>query len=258
MKRTHLLRTTVAAFGFATVLLPSPVLAIAFTVHADVGMNNIRWEVGAGSSLDWITDWELLASASCFDSVNGFAGDFQMAFGQPASVAVGADSGYSQASAQAVIDGTGIPGGLQASLDLTFAPGVTFASGFSTAMAYREFMISGGSGAVEATFSYDYLAHLIGDAPGWGADYRALLSISDGTTSYDLAAYDLLMDPMNATFGESLSQTFGLQYDTPYSITLSVDPDPHVPESGPGVLLTAVVLLFMGVFGSSGGKARLT
>jgi hypothetical protein len=181
--------------------------------------------------------------------VNGFYGDSQSAFGQPATASASANSGFSSASAQVSVDSLGHPLGLQASLDLTFAPGVAFTSGFSTAMAYREFTISGGSGSVNVLFGYDYLAHLIGDAPGWGADYRAILSISDGATTYDLQAYNLLGAPMNATFGDSLSRTLALQYDTPYSITLSVDPDKDpLPDSGPGVLFTALVLFSVCAF----------
>jgi hypothetical protein len=116
-------------------------------------------------------------------------------------------------------------------------------------MAYREFMISGGSGSVDVLFGYDYLAHLIGDAPGWGADYRAILSVSDGTTTYDLQAYSLLAAPMNASFTGPLENTFTLQYDTPYSITLSVDPDSKsVPDGGPGLALTGLGLLSLIAF----------
>jgi hypothetical protein len=218
--------------------------ARANTVHADVDMKNIRWTVGPGSTFNWISEWELLASASCFDSVNGFAGDSQTAEGQPATASAGANSGYSAADAQVSVDGSGAPWDLHASMDLTFDLGVSFASAFSTAMGYREFIISGGSGPVDATFGYDYVAHLVGDMPGWGADYRAVLSLSDGATTYDLNAYHLLMDPMNATFTETLSRTFTLQYETPYSITLSVDPDSKTPEGGPGMLFTWLALIF--------------
>lgn len=245
MKNTHLLQTALATLACATLSFPRAALGIAYTLHADVDMTNLRWDVVDGSSIDWLSDWELMASASSFDSVNGFAGDYQVDSGQPATAAASSDSGYSQAGAQVEVDSAGIPLGLRASLHLALEPGVTFASGFSTAMAYREFVISGGSGDAAVTFGYDYVAHLIGDISGWGADYRALLSISDGTTTYDLVASDLRMDPVNATFSNSLSKTFHLNAGTPYSITLSVDPDQQVPDGGPGVLLTALVLLLL-------------
>jgi len=256
MKTTHLLQNALATLCCATLSSPGPALAVPYSLHADVNMTNIRWDVGAGSSLIWLSDWELLASASSFDSVNGFAGNSQSAFGQPATASASANSGFSSASAQVSVNSAGNPLGLQASLGITFAPGVAFASGFSTAMAYREFRITGGSGAVNASFGYDYIAHLLGDAPGWGADYRALLSISDGTTTYDLQAYDLRSDPMSEEFSASLANTFTLEYDTPYSISLSVDPDSHSePDGGPGVFLTALVLFSLCTFPAIQRKA---
>src|SRR5262249_38687155 len=151
---------------------PNVVDAAPFT-HTDIQISNNRLAASAGT-INWLQDWELTASASSFDTVNGFSSGSQFATGQPATASASAVGAFSSASASAGVDSSGLLTSLQASSDVMFSSGV-FASSFATASAYRDFEIDGGSGLVNVNLGFDYLAHLVGDQPGAGSDFRAVL-----------------------------------------------------------------------------------
>jgi hypothetical protein len=221
-------------------LVPSRLLALP-SVHAEVQMSNVTWNPAAGT-LMWLTNWELTATALAFDSVNGFAGEAMSDFGDvlPVTLTANAAGGYSSAFAQVAVDGTGDVPSLQTSFDLTFPPGDPFVTAFTAASAYREFSLTGVTGPVNVAFSFDYAAHLQGNAPGYGADFRALLSISD---PMDVEIFKIAFDPMDELFSGTRIETLTLESGRPYSITLSVDNDRRVADSGPGLVLSAVLLL---------------
>ena len=246
----------IAALAFAGLLCPprgraNPIL------YTDVQMTAVQWAPASGT-LNWSSPWELEAAASVFDSQNGFANGYQSQIGQPATVAASAATPLVVAGSQAKVDATGNILSLQSSLYETILPGVTVTA-FSAATAYREFKITGGTGPVPVTFSFDYSAMFQGSADavnaGYGFDDLTSLRISDGVNQWDLTASDIVGASTDQQFGGTLSQSFTLEYDTPYSISLSKDTEP-APLPEPGTLQDLLVLVIILCAGSPVLKAR--
>jgi len=218
----------IAALMFAG-LLYAPRAQAQTTFSSDIQMTNAQLAPASGT-LDWSSPWQLEAAASIFDSQNGFTNSYQFQMGQPATVSASAATPLVAAASQAGVDAAGNILSLQASLSGNIPLGATFTA-FASATAYREFEITEGSGPVPVTFSFDYA--------GDGSGYLASLRISDGVNQWDLTASDAPGTP-DPPFGGTLSDTFDLDYDTPYSISLTVDDEPE-PSSlhllGLGIIL---------------------
>jgi hypothetical protein len=212
------------------------------TLGIDLQMTDVQWAPASGT-LDWTSPWELDAAAAVFDSQNGFNNGYQSQIGQPASVAASAATPLITAGSQAEVDATGTILSLQSSFSETVPPGVAVTA-FATATAYGEFEITGGTGPVPVTFSYDYSGQFqsTGDAvPGDAFNDLASLRISDGVNEWDLTTSDNVGGSTDGPFGGTLDQSFSLQYDTPYSITLVTDTE--TPEPGSLHLLALGILL---------------
>ena len=236
----------IAALVLAGLLSP-PRAQAQTTLDIDVQMTDVQWAPASGT-LDWTSPWQLEAAASVFDSQNGFTNGYQSQVGQPASVAASAATSLIAAGSQAEVDATGNIVSLESSLSETVPPGVALTA-FSSATAYRDFEITGGTGPVPVTFSYDYsgLFQSTADAvnTGYGFNYLASLSISDGVNEWDLTAGDNVGGSTDEPFGGTLNQSFTLQYDTPYSISLIKDTE-TTPEPG-SLDLLALGIAFFGV-----------
>jgi len=228
----------IGALVFSSILVPTEIMARS-SISSDVQLSNIHLSPGAGT-ISWLSDWQLQTSAGSFDTVHGFVGGGQSASGQPSSASTSAVGAYSSAFASASINGSGNPITVQAGSLVTYPHGV-FDSAFANAVAVRDFEIIGVTGLVPVSAGFDFLGHLIGDQLGKGADFRGLLSISDGTSTFDLTAYEKHSGLMNLTFSGSRNQTFSLQGGTAYSMTLSTDPD-NLPDAGPGIVMSALIL----------------
>lgn len=231
--------------GAILLMLATRAVALPFA-HADVAMSNIHWTPATGT-LVWTTDWELTATALAFDTVTGHIGESFFDFGPalPVTLAAHATGGFSSAAAEVAVDATGEVLSLTTSMDLTFPPGDPFVSAFPAASAYREFLLTGGTDAVDVTFSFDYLGHLRGDDPGHGVDFRALLSVAGAT---DLAVYRAGSGVFDEIVAGTATRTVSLQFNTPYSLVLSVDGNVSVPDGGPGTVLAGVIFLCPFVF----------
>jgi hypothetical protein len=245
MNRNCLPTLLIAALAFAGLLCPPRGRANTI-LSADVQMTGVQWAPASGT-LNWSSPWELEAAASVFDSQNGFAHGYQSQIGQPATVAASAATPLVVAGSQANVDATGNILSLQSSLSETITPGVAL-SAFSAATAYREFTITGGTGPVPVTFSFDYSGLFQGSADavnaGYGFDDLASLRISDGVNEWDLTASDILGDSTDQQFGGTLSQSFILDYYTPYAISLTKETEPSsVPEPGTLQDLLALVII---------------
>jgi hypothetical protein len=236
MKINCLSTVFVAALAFAG-LLCAPRARATSDVQISVQMTNVLWSPSAGT-LDWLSPWELEASASIFDSQNGFTNGYQSLSGQPAAVSVSIATPLTTAGSSAVVDVGGNIVFLQSLLSETITPGVAL-TGFSAATAYREFEITGGSGSALVDFGFGFSGLFQNPtAANHDMDYTALLRISDGVNQWDLTAYQELLAPGTQPFGGTLNQGFILQYNTPYSISLIKDTE-ITPEPQP-MLLAAI------------------
>lgn len=245
MKRNCLSIVFITALVLAT-MLSAPRAQADDTLHMDVQMTNVLWAPESGT-LNWLSPWEVEAAASIFDSQNGFTNGYQFQMGQPATVAASAATPLMAAGSGAEVDAAGNIVSLWSSLGETVSPGVTLTA-FSASTAYREFEITGGTGPVAVNFGFDYsgLFQSTADAvnAGYGLNYMASLRISDGVNQWEFMASDTLGTSTNQPFGGTLSESFTLQYDTPYSITLIKDgettPEPNiVPLLVLGIVLCA-------------------
>jgi len=225
-------------------MLSAPCARADITLATDLLITNVQW-AAANGTFDWTSPWELEASASIYDSQNGFTNGDQSQSGQPAAVAVNAVTPLMVAAAQAAVDLNGKVTFVESSLIQTNPPGVAITA-FSAATAYREFEIIGGTGPVSVAFSFDYSELFQGSADavsaGFGFNDLASLRISDGVNQWDLTTDDTLGASASQQSGGTLSQWFTLEYDTPYSISLVTDPEPS-PEPGSLPLLALGVLL---------------
>jgi hypothetical protein len=210
----------------------------------DVRMTNVHW-VPVSGTLEWQSPWELEAAASVFDSQHGFDDDYQIQFGQPAVAEATAATLFLGAGSRGEIDSVGDIVFLQSSLNATVLPGVAL-SAFSAATASREFTITGGTGPVDVTFSFDYLGVFQSTEAaanaGYGFDYLAGLRVSDGVNQWNLTAYDIVSGSTYDSFGGTLSDLFTLQYDTPYFLTLIKDSE--IPEPSAALVSTLAAGLF--------------
>ena len=230
------MKTTQRSFLQAVVfagMLSAPCARADITLSTALQMTNVQWAATSGT-FDWTSPWELEAAASIFDSQNGFTNGDQSQIGQPAAVAVNAATPLMVAAAQAAVDLNGNVTFVESSLIQTNPPGVAITA-FSAATADREFEIIGGTGPVPVTFSFDYSELFQGSADavsaGLGFDDLASLRISDGVNQWDLTTDDIMGASASQQSGGTLSQSFTLEYDTPYFISLITDPEP-TPEPG--------------------------
>jgi hypothetical protein len=109
-----------------------------------------------------------------------------------------------------------------------------FASAFAAATAYREFRITdgtpgGGSGPIQVRFSFHYSGRLYGtedpSRPPSFVDYSANVRVSDGTTTWEVAVGERRTTPVDHTVDSEQSETLLLEYNVPYWIAASVDPE---------------------------------
>lgn len=245
LNRNCLPTLLIATLVFAG-LLSVPSARAGANLSTQVQMTGVHWAPTAGT-LNWSSAWQLEAAASIFDSQNGFTNAYQSQIGQPATVTASAATPLVSAEGQGAVDVSGNILYLRSSLFETVAPGVAL-SAFSGATAYREFEITGGSGPLDVTFSFNYSVVFQGSAEtvnaGYGFDYLASLRVSDGVNMWDLTANGIVGSSPDQQFGGTLSQSFTLDYDTPYSITLVKDNE--IPEPGSLHVLALGLLLWTG------------
>lgn len=224
MRKGNLFYLIIATLLSIGLWLPGDVNG-AVTSHSEVDMLNMQITPSAGS-INWLTNWEIDSAASGFDNSSGSDSDYDDDHGYDVetSAIASTDKTFTATTASSNTNT------LHAKSD-KYLPDSSgnYATTYAASTMYREFEITGGAGYVDVTFSYDFTALLMGDATGNGffsVDYAVNLEISDGVHTWDITSTDLISGSHTDTtkdYGDTLSDTFTLAYNTPYYISYNVD-----------------------------------
>jgi len=231
---------------FAVLMASAQGNAIVIT-ESSVHMNNFVTSPDGGTLI--LDDWYMDTTAYAFDTLSGsnFDYDDDPDWDGEASASASTSNAFANASASYNTME------LDSNAKLEILDTVTAqADAYGISNMYGSFMIDGGAGSVDVTFSFDYDVSLYGSADNLGyfenTAYVGLM-ISDDTNNYFLDFFDTISGTnttISNNYSGTLSNIFALEYNVSYDITLTTDPEPYgtnVPEP------TTILLVGTGLTG---------
>jgi RHS repeat-associated protein len=246
MRKNHAFLVVFVASFCLLLALPKPSEAAVFT-HTEAHMSNIQITPMTGT-LSWLTDWEVEASSSVFESISGFDWDYDDDFDDfDGEASAGASTAYTSASASTSSNNITLDSATNANLP----DNVNLSHIESESTMYRDFEIAE-SGPVDVHISYNYSAEFMGQATGvdhFLLKYATTLEISDGFNNWDLTSTESISGfdlSTNESYGGLLDFTVTLLPEEIYSVTArSKTWGDTVPEPATYLLISSGLLLIL-------------
>jgi len=213
-------------------------------VISTLNLSNLQITSMAGS-IQFGGAWQATAATQATNSFGELSSQFDSSLGGTAV----ANAMVNFASAQGIANAVNLTAGGTSQVNIT---GGTFqASSSGQAFLVNTFMITGGTGDVDVTFSamINGMQSLMTDAFGEFAESDAIFTLELDGDPVLFSASQLTGGPntsMQQQIAQALSNTVTLQYNTTYQINVGVDPDiPPVTNSIPEP--STIILMISGV-----------
>jgi PEP-CTERM motif len=261
MKRPAIL-FVICLYLLTSILTSTPVQALSIAT-SEAEITNVTFAPDAGT-FSWTGPWWVQAGALADDYKSIFATGFD-----PDWDGDGVADAYASTT---LAESEGHANGNTLTVSFASEARADSPSAWSTAVSYGElfntFVITGGTSGnpVDLSVAYDYSALLGITADPYGpifdSKYVVRLAISDGFTDWILEDENQIMGGpggnVSQGYGGTLSDTFTLQYEVPYTFIISADADSEItpiPEPTT-MLLFGIGLLGMSIFRRHGTKKQ--
>ncbi|NJO16290.1 MAG: hypothetical protein HC877_11215 [Thioploca sp.] len=211
--------------------------------HSEASMFNIQINPSLGSVI-WLNDWKIESAAEIQSSAGSKSESDTGGTQTSVNISVNGAGVSATAAADASTSASNISGSiLNARTDAELSgESYKYVIKFADSTLSRDFKITGGIGNVDVQFSYQYLAHLMGEADVCGhfeVEYVVNLEITDGSTAHNITAFDKIAGTntsktsKNENDSGNPSQIFTLIYEKPYSIIANVDNENYDTDECP-------------------------
>lgn len=207
----------------------------------------------SGGSIQFDGAWQATAAAQAMNSLGELSAQFDSSIGGTAIT----NAMVTFANAQAIGNAASLTASAGSQINIT---GGTFAAGSSGQVSlFNTFMITGGTGDVDVTFSalINGMQSLMTDASGQFAESDVVFTLEIDGDPVLFHASQLTGGPntsLQQLIAEAVSNTVTLQYNTVYTVGINVDSD--IPPGTNTVLEPSTLILMASGLGLMAGVAK--